>query len=255
MKLKMNRNGQDRISSNSDLSSSPEVEFSTTKHPPPPRSTILVELLVVIMVGGSFLAAGTRWQNPLFILLSIICSWLLIHFFLKVRRSSWAEFGFHQPSSWGLTIAWGLGGTVALHILIGLIFKPLITHWLGVEPDISRFDPVRGNLLALSFMLLVVWTTAAFGEEMIFRGFFLNRINELGTKNPLSLIIAILISSVFFGLGHSYQGLAGIILTTIVGLVFCGFYLLSGRNLWVTILIHGFYDTSAFMILFLNLDR
>jgi len=236
-----------------DFSSSPP-KLSPDNHNYPRHLTFL-ELLAVFVVGGGFLLSGTQTENPFLILMSIIGSWFLIHFFLKLRQSSWQEFGFHPPQSWPQTLAWAIGGTITFHLVIGLVIKPLISGWLGTEPDTSRFDPVRGNLLALLFVLFVVWTTAAFGEEMIFRGFFLNRLQELGAKKPFSLGLAILLSSVFFGLGHSYQGLAGVILTTIVGLIFCLFYLLSGKNLWVTILIHGLYDTSAFIILFLNLDR
>jgi membrane protease YdiL (CAAX protease family) len=29
----------------------------------------------------------------------------------------------------------------------------------------------------------------------------------------------------------------------------------SGRNLWVPILMHGLYDTSAFLIIFFSLDK
>jgi hypothetical protein len=123
------------------------------------------------------------------------------------------------------------------------------------EPDISRFDPVRGNLLAFLFSLAIVWTTAAFGEEMIFRGFFFNRLAQLGPGQAFSWIMALLLSSVFFGLGHAYQGMAGVVLTTIAGIFFGLIYLVCGKNLWVPILVHGLYNTSAFLILFLNLDR
>jgi len=64
-----------------------------------------------------------------------------------------------------------------------------------------------------------------------------------------------LLSSVFFGLGHAYQGMAGVVLTTIAGIFFGLIYLVCGKNLWVPILVHGLYNTSAFLILFLNLDR
>ncbi|RLE01995.1 MAG: CPBP family intramembrane metalloprotease, partial [Candidatus Aminicenantes bacterium] len=108
---------------------------------------------------------------------------------------------------------------------------------------------------AFLFALAVVWTTAAFGEEMIFRGFFLNRLARLGRRRPFSWMIALLFSSVFFGLGHAYQGVAGVVLTALAGLFFGLIYLACRQNLWVPILVHGLYDTTAFLILFLNLDH
>jgi len=56
--------------------------------------------------------------------------------------------------------------------------------------------------------LLVVWTTAAFGEEMLFRGIVLNCVASLAVrygKTP-NWTIGLVVSSVCFGLGHSYQG-------------------------------------------------
>ena len=218
-------------------------------------SIAFTETMVVILVGGGFSGAGIRWHSPILILMSIVSSWILIQFFLKLRHSNWQEFGFQRPKSWPQTLGWAIIWTIVLHALIHFILKPLISQWLGAEPDISQFDSVRGNLLALLFILGIVWTTADFGEEMIFRGFFLNRLAALGHNRAVAWVLAILFSSIFFGFGHSYQGEAGIILTAIVGFFFCIFYLLSGKNLWITILIHGLYDTSSFIILFLNLDR
>ena len=67
--------------------------------------------------------------------------------------------------------------------------------------------------------------------------------------------MAALLSSLLFGLGHIYQGLSGMILSTLVGLLYIGAYFINGRNLWAPNLIHGIYDTTAFFTIFLSLDR
>ncbi|RLE00765.1 MAG: hypothetical protein DRJ11_11110 [Candidatus Aminicenantes bacterium] len=240
------------------LNSSPFSDSAESPSPSrkqfPPGLTLL-ELGAVLLVGGGFLLSGTKTQNPLLILMSIISAWVLINFFLRARGSSWREFGLGRPPNWWATVGLALAGTVALHLVVSFIFKPWVTAWLGSEPDISRFDPVRGNLPAFLFSLAVVWTTAAFGEEMIFRGFFLNRLAQLGRQRVFSWIIALLFSSVIFGLGHAYQGVAGVVLTALAGLFFGLIYLACRHNLWVPILVHGLYDTTAFLILFLNLDH
>jgi membrane protease YdiL (CAAX protease family) len=101
----------------------------------------------------------------------------------------------------------------------------------------------------------VVWTLAAFGEELIFRGYLMNTLaRAFGNKN-LGWIFACFINSILFGIGHAYQGISGIILLGLVGLLYALFYLGSGRNIWVPILIHGLYDTSAFLVIFFNLDK
>ena len=132
---------------------------------------------------------------------------------------------------------------------------PLVIRLTGQPIDRSPFDVLRGNVPALIFGLLVVWTLAAFGEELIFRGYLMNTIARILGHRKGSWVMACLINSILFGLGHTYQGISGVILLGIVGLLYALFYLGSGRNLWVPILIHGLYDTSAFLVIFFNLDK
>lgn len=58
------------------------------------------------------------------------------------------------------------------------------------------------------------------------------------------LAAAVVVSSLVFGLGHLYQGLPGVLKTTVVGLVVAGLYVLSG-SLWLPMLLHAFVDLNA----------
>ena len=49
------------------------------------------------------------------------------------------------------------------------------------------------------------------------------------------------VSALVFGLGHSYQGFGGIVRVTLVGIVFGGYYLLTG-SIWLPILAHALLD-------------
>jgi membrane protease YdiL (CAAX protease family) len=148
-----------------------------------------------------------------------------------------------------------LGGVVLLHILIGFLLMPVVIDLTKQPLDIRRFDPIRGNLQALLIGLVIVWTVAAFFEEMVFRGYFLTRIADLFKRKNTGLIIGVFISSLIFGFGHMYQGISGVILTGFVGIIYSIIYILNQRNLWALVLTHGLYDTSAFLIIFFNLDR
>ena len=57
-------------------------------------------------------------------------------------------------------------------------------------------------------------------------------------------VLALLIASATFGLGHFYKGLAGMIESTGSGLILGGAYLFT-RRLWASTITHGVNDTLA----------
>ena len=57
-----------------------------------------------------------------------------------------------------------------------------------------------------------------------------------------------------FGYGHYYKGPSGIVDSGVAGLILASAYMLSGRNLWVAILAHGFIDTFGLTLAYLGLD-
>jgi uncharacterized protein len=100
---------------------------------------------------------------------------------------------------------------------------------------------------------VVIWTLAALGEELAYRGYLLNRVAELAGGGRTAWLASLCGVAVLFGLGHLYQGLTGVVDSTVSGLVFGGLYLASGRNLWVPILTHGLTDTIALVLVFFDL--
>jgi len=58
--------------------------------------------------------------------------------------------------------------------------------------------------------------------------------------------------AVLFGIGHYYKGPSGIIDSGVAGLILGAAFVLSGRNLWASILAHGFIDTFGVIVLFLG---
>ena len=115
------------------------------------------------------------------------------------------------------------------------------------------FNPLAHNLPEYLFWLLATWTTAAFGEEMLFRGFMLDAIHRaLGGRTP-ALVAAVLIQGVLFGALHGYQGLHGALVAGALGVVLGFVWWGSGRNLWAGILVHGFMDSLSMTIIYLGL--
>ncbi|HEY6388539.1 MAG TPA: CPBP family intramembrane glutamic endopeptidase [Candidatus Acidoferrum sp.] len=52
---------------------------------------------------------------------------------------------------------------------------------------------------------------AAFGEELVYRGYLMNRVADLGRGPQIVWIVSLFVISALFGFSHSQQGLTGII--------------------------------------------
>jgi membrane protease YdiL (CAAX protease family) len=78
--------------------------------------------------------------------------------------------------------------------------------------------------------------TAGIVEEIIYRGFVIWYLAQF-----MPLWGAVIVSSVFFGLAHCYQGAAGTVRTGLVGLGFGVFYVFTG-SIWLPIIGHALLD-------------
>ena len=102
---------------------------------------------------------------------------------------------------------------------------------------------ITGNVNIALIAFLLVWTFAAFGQEIAYRGYLLTRAADVGTRSVAAYWIGVVLVSILFGYGHYYKGPAGIVDSGVAGLILGSSYMLAGRNLWASILAHGFIDT------------
>jgi membrane protease YdiL (CAAX protease family) len=112
---------------------------------------------------------------------------------------------------------------------------------------------MRANAATALKGLGVVWTFAAFGEEIAYRRYLLGRAADVGNRSIGAYLLALPVVSGLFGLGHFYQGPAGVFTTACDGLMLGAAYLLSGRNLWVAVFAHGLVDSVGIALLFFGL--
>jgi uncharacterized protein len=210
------------------------------------RWAALAELLLAL--GFVLLTAFELLLTPTILLL--IVGWLS----LWLRRVGWRGVGLRRPLNWGRTLLIAILGGLGYQALDILLIAPLLERITGVPIDLSQFDLLRGNLLLTLFALLFSWTLAAIGEEMVFRGYLLQRIADLYTYLPRRWIFAVLLSAAIFSLGHLYQGLTGVVDTFLAGIFLGVLYLFSGRNLWLPILTHGVINTAGFVLIFLGVE-
>jgi membrane protease YdiL (CAAX protease family) len=165
-------------------------------------------------------------------------------------RDGWSALGLHWPVSWRRTILIALGAAV-LRILVGtLVIEPVTEHVWPPAVAPSGMKEIAGHGMEALKWFLLVWTFAAFGEEIGYRGYLLNRAADAGGRSKAAYWVAVVLVSVLFGYGHYYKGPAGIVDSGMAGLVLGAAYVLSGRNLWVCVLAHGFIDTIALVAVF-----
>lgn len=92
----------------------------------------------------------------------------------------------------------------------------------------------------------VVWLQAALLEEFT-RAFILSRLWQVWPSGNARLAL-VAAAAALFGLGHVYQGWAGVAVTAIIGFILGYYYLRRGRVLPM-IVSHGLYNTIVLVFL------
>jgi membrane protease YdiL (CAAX protease family) len=213
----------------------------------------------------SRLAAGQRWLSfaELIVASAIVIAHnvfraipnevpiLFVIGLISLRvRDGWSVLGLGRPASWLRTILIALGAATLRIALGDFVIDPLSKRFFHPMAEPAGVSSIPGHWKLALAALAFVWTFAAFGEEIAYRGYLLTRAADLGGRSKSAYWLGLLYVSVLFGYGHYYKGPAGILDSAIAGLILGAAYLLSGRNLWVAILGHGFIDTIALAALY-----
>ncbi|WP_052466925.1 CPBP family intramembrane glutamic endopeptidase [Psychroserpens damuponensis] len=190
--------------------------------------------------------------------IAIWCGIIVSTIFMKQKKIKWKVFRPKFPKgtrNWLSNILIALGTVILVFSIMGLIVKPILgsfglTNPVGVA---DRFSFFMGKpLVFIGYLISVVWFGAALGEELLFRGYLLNRLLDCTGNNKLGILIALIIHAVIFGILHIYQGLAGVIATSCIALIFGSVYFIIKRKLFPIIIAHGIINTFSLIGLYLN---
>jgi uncharacterized protein len=208
------------------------------------RFAIAAELVLVVTLVTAF---------PQLTFTNIFSVFLIFSALLWLRGVNWRAVGLASPPrNWRRIVCYALLLVLASVVFQWLVLGPISTSIIHQRADVHIFMPIQGTPLALLSSVINAWTTSAFGEEMIFRGYLLKRITDLFSGSRLGIVIAVICQALLFGLWHGYQGLPGVINASIFGLL-AGFVSVRMRgNLWVGILAHGLSDTLAYLLIFVR---
>ena len=206
-----------------------------------------VTAIVLVMVIATMLIAGFGALVPTIITLVALLACL--------KDASAKLLGLKTPHSWPMTVLLGAIIGIALQMAFNIFFDPLFEQITGSQLDLSNVENVKGNFPKYLFWLGIGWVIGGFLEELSFRGYIITRIRFLLGRNVPGTIIAILASSIPFGIAHMYQDWAGVLSAGVMSICFALLFIKSRYNLWLPILVHGFANTTDLTLIYLNLQQ
>ena len=171
---------------------------------------------------------------------------------LRWRRLGWRGVGLARPVNWPKTIAIGVACGIGLELLELFVTQPVLVRVFHKIPDFSDLGELHGNRQLVLLYITLAWTLAAFGEEMVYRGYVMNRVAGLFRDPKVAWAVSLIVVSFAFGLGHIDQGITGQIENMINGLLLGVIFLATGCNLWAAIIAHGLGDTIDLVLLYLG---
>jgi len=215
-----------------------------TKTPFPSTNPVVSRTLSALeLLFGAFIVIGHNVfhivPNEVIILfiLGLTSIWL--------RDGRLSSMGFKRPVSWRRIFLIALIAAGMRIVLGQFVIEPITGFFWAAPKAPALANEIAGNAKMALFALLLVWTFAAFGEEIAYRGYLLTRAADIGKRSTTAYWIGIVFVSILFGYGHYYKGPSGIIDSGVAGLILGAAYMLADRNLWACILTHGFIDTFA----------
>jgi membrane protease YdiL (CAAX protease family) len=173
------------------------------------------------------------------IILHWLSVWVVIKF-LKSQKKTLADIGYKLSNKGTLYL---VGGYLLIAILMLVGVETMLNN---VELDPSKFGNISGLIPKTTshriFFILLVFSTGIC-EEIVYRGFAITQLNEIGVNKWIALIIA---AFIFIGI-HGINAYTNRFLFLFGGGIMFGVTFLLSKRLLPSILIHLFINLSAMM--------
>jgi len=172
---------------------------------------------------------------------------------LRIRGLHWKDVGLNGEQAFLKILIIGVVAGIGMEALELFATQPLLTKLLNKGPDLDEFRRLIGNTQLLILAVVLAWALAGFGEEMVWRGYIMNRLADLFGRSKTGWIVSAVLVSVLFGLAHFPQGTTGVIENVIDGAILAALYFATGRNLWAPIIAHGVQDTVDVLLIYFGM--
>lgn len=181
----------------------------------------------------------------------VILAFVIVFVYLrrsKNRSELLTSIGLKRPKNLISIVIICLILGILIELATEIISNPIIEKITHSKIDLSEVD--LSTFSKYLIWVLIGFVLGGFLEEVLFRGFLLTRISSFFKENKVNDILALMATSILFGLCHYYQGWSGVISTGLIGLLLGIIFLVFNKNLWYSILTHGFINLTAITILY-----
>lgn len=178
---------------------------------------------------GTLLGGETLWWAAVAIILFYV---------VLIERRPLSSIGFRRPKRLDILAAIGAAilGVGGIVVIYAVLFPALHLH--------MNKTAMEGLLQTPFWYRVLLVTRAAVAEELLFRGYAIERLDELSG----SRMFAALVSWAAFTYAHlSYWGAAQLIIAGWGGLILTILFLWR-RNLWGNMLAHWLTDGAGFLL-------
>lgn len=176
----------------------------------------------------------------------LLFTWLV----LKYSNESFSDIGLSlKLFSPKIILAGGIIAVITVSFL-QFIFHPVLDFFVSLEyNDAGLNNTIQGGIFQFFLMVIMGWLIGGFYEEIVFHGFIFTRLEKI-IKGKYSTHISFLITSFIFGIYHIQLGPSGVINALVGGAIYLAVYLYFNRNLWYSIICHGFYNTIVMTLIY-----
>ncbi|MBI0401140.1 CPBP family intramembrane glutamic endopeptidase [Cyclobacterium marinum] len=211
---------------------------------------IIIPIVTLFIICFMYFGPITRtaFENIIIAIIIIIAN------YIEYKRKPFSALGFKREK-FNVKNLLVHAPLVALGLFVFYVFVvvPGIEIVTGIPIDYSNMNQLEGNFGLSIVWLLIVWATAGFGEEIIFRGYLMRQFIKFFGDGKISLAINILIICSFFGYMHMQQGISGQLVVVIIGALLSLIFYLRKYDLWFMIMIHGFFNTLGILSFYFGL--
>jgi uncharacterized protein len=212
------------------------------------QSSVLLKVVGLILALGLPWLPFSRWENEFASVSHLvgyeIIWWamavIILMYVLFVERRALSSVGFHQLGFWNIFFGI-LAGIVSLISLYFIYFKLFPLFHVNQAVEMNQ----KNQLVATPFWWRLISTIrAALCEEILFRGYAIERLQEISR----STAVAAILSCIIFALAHVGEwGWAHLLVVGVVGAIFTLLYVWR-RNIWANAIAHFIVDGAAFLV-------